>query len=57
MLGCMVQFGWEKALAGPGADLSWWERQALEGAAALDTEVSDRPTQPSVEGPMRRSLE
>ena len=25
MLGCMLQFGWEKALGGPGDELSWWE--------------------------------
>jgi len=31
MLGVMVQFGWEKALGGPGPELSWWEGRALEG--------------------------
>jgi Phosphotransferase enzyme family len=31
LLGAMVQFGWEKALGGPGPELAWWEAQALEG--------------------------
>jgi hypothetical protein len=35
LLGCMVQFGWEKALGGPGDELVWWERWALRGAALL----------------------
>jgi hypothetical protein len=35
LLGTMVQFGWEKALGGPGPELSWWEERALEGAGAL----------------------
>jgi hypothetical protein len=35
MLGCMVQFGWEKALGGPGPELSWWETRALLGAELL----------------------
>ncbi len=35
MLGAMVQFGWEKALSGPGAELAWWEERALEGARWL----------------------
>jgi hypothetical protein len=35
MLGCMLQFGWEKALGGPGDELSWWEHWALLGAASL----------------------
>jgi hypothetical protein len=30
-LGCMVQFGWEKALGGPGDELAWWEERALRG--------------------------
>jgi hypothetical protein len=35
LLGVMVQFGWEKALAGPGAELAWWEGRAAEGARWL----------------------
>ena len=35
LLGCMLQFGWEKALGGPGDELSWWEEKALRGAADL----------------------
>jgi hypothetical protein len=35
MLGCMLQFGWEKALGGRGSELSWWEDRALAGAALL----------------------
>jgi hypothetical protein len=35
LLGCMLQFGWEKALGGPGEELSWWEERALRGAALL----------------------
>ena len=35
LLGCVLQFGWEKALGGPGAELSWWEEYALRGAALL----------------------
>jgi hypothetical protein len=31
----MVQFGWEKALAGPGPELDWWESAALRGATHL----------------------
>jgi Phosphotransferase enzyme family len=34
-LGAMVQFGWEKALGGPGPELSWWEGVALDGARLL----------------------
>jgi hypothetical protein len=34
-LGCMVQFGWEKALGGPGDELAWWEEMALRGARRL----------------------
>jgi hypothetical protein len=36
MLGCMLQFGWEKALGGPGDELAWWEHWALLGAASLE---------------------
>jgi hypothetical protein len=35
MLGTMVQFGWEKALGGPGEELSWWESWAAAGARWL----------------------
>lgn len=35
LLATMVQFGWEKALAGPGPELDWWESAALRGAAHL----------------------
>ncbi len=41
MLGCMLQFGWEKALGGPGPELSWWEERAVAGATLLET--SARP--------------
>jgi hypothetical protein len=36
LLGCMVQFGWEKALGGPGDELSWWEDRARRGARYLE---------------------
>jgi hypothetical protein len=35
MLGTMVQFGWEKALGGPGPELAWWEAWAAAGATWL----------------------
>jgi hypothetical protein len=35
LLGVMVQFGWEKALGGPGPELAWWEAWATEGARWL----------------------
>ncbi len=35
MLGTMVQFGWEKALGGPGPELTWWAERAGEGARWL----------------------
>lgn len=35
LLGCMLQFGWEKALGGPGDELGWWEEQALSGRAHI----------------------
>jgi hypothetical protein len=35
LLGCMVQFGWEKALGGQGEELAWWEEMALRGARRL----------------------
>ena len=35
LLATMVQFGWEKALSGPGPELDWWESAALRGARCL----------------------
>lgn len=35
LLAGTVQMGWEKALGGPGEELSWWEERALEGARHL----------------------
>jgi hypothetical protein len=35
LLGCMLQFGWEKALGGPGPELSWWEARVERGARRL----------------------
>jgi hypothetical protein len=35
LLATMVQFGWEKALGGPGPELAWWEARAAEGAGWL----------------------
>ncbi|HXQ19830.1 MAG TPA: hypothetical protein VN781_09430 [Acidimicrobiales bacterium] len=35
LLGTLVQFGWEKALGGPGPELGWWEARALEGVHQL----------------------
>jgi hypothetical protein len=35
LLGTMVQFGWEKALGGAGAELDWWEARAVDGACLL----------------------
>jgi hypothetical protein len=37
LLGCMLQFGWEKALGGPGPELSWWEAWTERGAQKLAT--------------------
>ena len=37
LLGCMVQFGWEKALGGQGDELAWWEDRAAFGARLLGT--------------------
>ena len=37
LLGCMLQFGWEKALGGPGPELSWWEAWTERGARQLTT--------------------
>lgn len=34
-LATMVQFGWEKALGGPGPELAWWEGWAAKGAQCL----------------------
>jgi len=36
LLGCMVQFGWEKALGGPGDELAWWEDRVARGARCLE---------------------
>ena len=35
LLGCMLQFGWEKALGGPGDELAWWEEWCVKGARCL----------------------
>jgi len=35
LLATMVQFGWEKALGGPGPELDWWARRARQGAQLL----------------------
>ena len=35
LLDCMLQFGWEKALGGPGPELSWWEAWTARGAQQL----------------------
>jgi hypothetical protein len=35
LLGCMLQFGWEKALGGPGPEISWWEAWVTRGAQQL----------------------
>jgi hypothetical protein len=35
MLGTMVQFGWEKALGGPGPELDWWQGWATKGSELL----------------------
>jgi hypothetical protein len=40
LLGCMMQFGWEKALGGTGAELSWWEAWVERGALTLATTTS-----------------
>ena len=38
LLGCMLQFGWEKALGGPGDELWWWEdRVAARRSGCLDS--------------------
>ena len=36
LLGCMLQFGWEKALGGPGEELEWWADRAARGARTLE---------------------
>jgi len=36
LLGCMLQFGWEKALGGPGDELLWWEDRVRRGARCLE---------------------
>jgi hypothetical protein len=35
LLGALVQFGWEKALAGYDEELQWWESQAVAASALL----------------------
>jgi hypothetical protein len=35
LLGGLVWFGWEKALGGPGAELSWWLDRGADGLAHL----------------------
>jgi aminoglycoside phosphotransferase (APT) family kinase protein len=35
LLGALVQFGWEKALEGPGPELSWWVERGNAGLARL----------------------
>ena len=35
LLATMLQFGWEKALGGPGPELGWWEAWAAEGSRRL----------------------
>jgi len=40
LLGCMLQFGWEKALGGPGDELSWWEEWAERGSRCLATSAA-----------------
>ncbi|HEY3702703.1 MAG TPA: phosphotransferase [Acidimicrobiales bacterium] len=35
LLGGLVQFGWEKALGGPGAELAWWLGRGADGLACL----------------------
>ncbi len=35
LLGGLVQFGWEKALGGGGAELDWWVEAAARGLAIL----------------------
>ena len=35
LLSAVVWFGWEKALAGPGPELSWWSERADEGLRLL----------------------
>jgi len=40
LLGCMLQFGWEKALGGPGDELSWWEEWVQRGSRCLATSAA-----------------
>ncbi len=35
LLGAVVQFGWEKALGGPGAELEWWLGRGAGGLGCL----------------------
>ncbi len=36
LLGCMLQFGWEKAFGGAGDELSWWEEWVRRGTRCLE---------------------
>jgi hypothetical protein len=36
LIGALVQFGWEKALAGHDDELAWWEEQVVAAAPLLD---------------------
>ncbi len=40
LLGCMLQFGWEKALGGPGDELAWWEERVQRGSRCLATSAA-----------------
>jgi hypothetical protein len=42
LLGCMVQFGWEKALGGPGDELAWWEEWVARGGRVLSSAAPKR---------------
>jgi hypothetical protein len=46
LLGCMMQFGWEKALGGVGEELKWWENRVQRGSRRLD--ALTREASPSV---------
>ena len=59
LLGCMLQFGWEKALGGPGDELLWWEdRVPARRRAASSVRRSDGgPAEPQRRGPAQGRLE
>jgi len=40
LLGCMLQFGWEKALGGSGDELAWWEGWVQRGSRCLATSAA-----------------